>query len=116
VSGLQMDNVQVISTVPDERPAMHFEDVKGLRLAKLAASAPASEQPVMRLVDVQDCLVTGCVAPAKSHVAIEVRGAGSQGLRFVANDLSGSSKAVAFADGAPESAVVSAANLGPAPV
>ena len=113
VNGLQMDNVQVVSTIPDERPAMHFEDVKGLRLAKLAASAPASEQPVMRMVDVQDCLVTGCAAPAKSHVAIEVRGAGSRGLRFLANDFSGSGKAVALADGATENAVVSAGNLGP---
>jgi hypothetical protein len=112
VSGLQMDNVQLTSSVPDERPALHFEDVKGLRLAKVAASAPASEQPVMRMVDVQDCLVTGCAAPAKSQVAIEVRGAGSRGLRFVANDLSGSGKGIAIVEGAMESAVMSAANLG----
>ncbi len=115
VSGLQMDNVQVTSTVPDERPAMHFEDVKGLRLAKLQASAPSSDQPVMRMVDVQDCLVTGCAAPAKSRVAIEVRGAGSQGLRLLGNDFSGSTKAVALADGATESAVALAGNLGPTP-
>ncbi len=114
VDGLQMDNVQVTSTVPDERPAMHFEDVKGLRLAKLAASAPASEQPVMRMVDVEDCLVTGCAAPAKSHLAIELRGAASQRIRLVANDFSGCAKAVAVLDGATEGAVVSAGNLAPA--
>jgi hypothetical protein len=111
VSGLQMDNVQVISTVPDERPAMHFEDVKGLRLARLGASAPASEQPVMRLVGVQDALVTSCAAPQKSHVAIEVRGSGSQGIRLIANDFSGSSKAIALLDGAAATAVTQAANL-----
>jgi hypothetical protein len=116
VRGLQLDNVQVTSTVPDERPAMHFEDVKGLRLAKLAASAPASEQPVMRFVDVEDCSVTGCVAPAKSQVAIEVRGAGSRGVRLVGNDFSGSGKAVSLVEGAVESAVLSAGNLGPVAV
>jgi hypothetical protein len=111
VSGLQMDNVQVTSTVPDERPAMHFEDVKGLRLAKLSATAPASAQPVMRLVDVQDALVTGCNSPAKSQVAIEVRGAATNALRFVANDFSGSKKAVALVEDAPESAIKEAFNL-----
>ena len=66
----------------------------------------------MRLVDVQDCFVTGCAAPAKSHLAIEVSGAASQRLRFVANDLSGSSQAIALADGAAATAVLSAGNLG----
>ena len=112
VIGLQMDNVQVTASVPDERPAMHFEDVKGLRLSKIAASAPASEQPVMRMVDVQDCLVTGCAAPSKSHVALEVRGAASERVRLLANDFTGSSKAVTLAAGATETAVQTTANLG----
>jgi hypothetical protein len=111
VSGLQMDNVEIISTVPDERPAMHFEDVKGLRVAKLSASAPASEEPFMRMVDVEDCLVTGCTAPAKSHVGIEVSGASCQKVRLVANDFSGCEKAVAVVKGASENAVASAGNL-----
>ena len=106
-----MDNVEVVSSVPDERPAMHFEDVKGLRVTKVSASAPASDQPVMRMVDVEDCVVTGCAAPAKSRVAIEVRGAASQGIRLIANDFSGCEQATALADGAAESAVASVANL-----
>jgi hypothetical protein len=96
VSGLDMDNVQVISTVPDERPAMHFEDVKRLRLSKLASA--------LRMVDVQDCLVTGCAAPPDSQVAIDVRGAETRAVRLVGNDFTGD-KAVALRDGALESAV-----------
>jgi hypothetical protein len=65
------------------------------------------------MVDVEDCLVTGCASPAKSHVAIEVRGAASRGLRLLANDFTGSTKAIAVTGGAAESAVTSAANLGP---
>ena len=110
VNGLKLDNVQITSSKPDERPAMHFEDVKGLRLDKLSASAPASEQPLLRMVDVQDCLVIGC-GSSQSQVAIELRGAASRGIRLLANDFSGSRKAVAFADGAQENAVRSAGNL-----
>ena len=90
---------------------MHFEDVKGLRLAGIVADAPTGEQPLLRMVDVQDCLVTGCVAPANSTSAIEVRGAGSRGIRLVANDFSGCGKSTEFVDGATESAVQSAGNL-----
>jgi len=114
VSGLKMDNVQITSTKPDERPAMYFEDVKGLRLDRVTADAPAADQPVLRLVDVRDALVTGLVAPARSASAIEVRGAESRGIRLVGNDFSGSRKAVVMADGAAENAVASVANLGPA--
>jgi hypothetical protein len=113
VNGLKMDNVQITSTKPDERPAMYFEDVKGLRLDKLTADAPAADQPLVRMLDVQDCVVTGCVAPAKSSVAIEIRGAESRGIRLVANDFSGSRKAVAVTEGATENAVASTGNLGP---
>ena len=84
---------------------MHFEDVKGLRLDKLTAEAPAADQPLVRMVDVQDCVVTGCAAPRKVNVAIEVRGADSREIRLVANDFSRCAKAVAVADGATESAV-----------
>lgn len=114
VSGLRMDNVQITSASPDERPAMHFEDVKGLRLDSFSGTAPAADQPLLRLVDVQDCLVTGCAVPAKSPAAVEVRGANSRAIRLVANDFSGCGTAVVMADGAAGTAVSSAANLEPA--
>lgn len=111
VNGLKMDNLQITTSRPDERPAMHFEDVKGLRLDKLTADRPAANQPLVRLVDVEDSLVTGCVAPAKSPVAIEVRGAASRGIRLLANDFSNAAKALDLKEGVTESAVQSAANL-----
>jgi len=72
VNGLNLDNVQITATRPDERPAMHFEDVKGLRLDTVG-------QPQVRLVDVQDCLVIG---PA----AIELKGEQNRNVRQVANE------------------------------
>jgi hypothetical protein len=111
VNGLRMDNVEIASLKPDERPAMHFEDVKNLRLSRISADAPASDQPLVRMLDVQDCVVSGCIGPAKSQVAVEVRGAESRSIRLVANDFSGSKKAVNLASGASENAIASAANL-----
>jgi hypothetical protein len=110
VEGLKLDNVQVTSTKADERPALHFEDVKGLRVDRFSASTPAAEQPLIRLVDVQDCVIAGTVAPAGSAAAVEVRGTSSSGVRLVGNDFSGCSKVVT---GESAKAVTEAGNLAP---
>jgi hypothetical protein len=110
VEGLKFDNVELISTKPDERPAMHFEDVKGLRLDRFSATAPSAGQPLIRLVDVADCVIAGTVAPAGSAAAIEVRGSATAGVRLLGNDFSGCSKAVT---GERAETVMLAGNLTP---
>ncbi|HEY3838354.1 MAG TPA: glycoside hydrolase family 28 protein [Bryobacteraceae bacterium] len=109
VHRIAMDNVRITSTKSDERPALHFEDVQGLRLDQLACDVPASDQPLMRLVDVRDSLITGCVAPPKTKVAIEVRGADAKGIRLLANDFSEARQSFS----APEGAVLAGSNLNP---
>jgi polygalacturonase len=53
-AGLRFDNVLIRAMALDERPAMHFEDVRGLRLGSVEATKPASGQPVARAVNVED--------------------------------------------------------------
>ena len=84
--GLKLDNLQVVSTARDERPAVYCEDVQNLRVDRLQATAPQSEQPWIRLKDVRDAAIGGCVAPDMKGKAVEA--GGSEGVRLVGNDFS----------------------------
>jgi polygalacturonase len=53
-AGLRFDNVRMRALAADERPAMYFEDVRGLRLSGVEATKPASDEPLARSVAVED--------------------------------------------------------------
>ncbi len=84
--GLKIANLRVVSAAKDERPALYCEDVKELRVEALEASAPESGQPLLRLKDVRDAVIAGCVAPAMRGKAVDA--AGSEAVRLVGNDFS----------------------------
>jgi hypothetical protein len=88
VAGLKFENVGISTSRPDERPALHFEDVQGLHLDRVDVDAPATPQPLVRLIDVQDAVVTACTAPAHTSVAVTLEGAATKGVRLVGNDFS----------------------------
>ena len=60
--------------------------MKQLRVYALDASAPESAQPLIRLKDVRDAVIAGCVAPPTPGKAVDA--AGSEGVRLVGNDFS----------------------------
>ena len=105
VSGLKLDNVRVAAAEPDQRPALHCEDVKDLRVDRLDASAPLSSEPLIRLVNVQGGVLAGCSAPAQTTTAVEVAGADSKSIRLVGNDFSRARSAWQLRSGAPAGAV-----------
>lgn len=98
VTGLKLDNLRLAVaaslTLGDQRPALHCEAVTGLRVERLEATAPSNAQPLMRLVNVRDALVSGCSAPAQRGAAVEVAGAESAGVRLLGNDFGRAAKAV----------------------
>jgi len=51
-AGLRFSNVRIRAVEPDQRPAFHFEDIRGLRLTAVEATRPASDQPVARFTGV----------------------------------------------------------------
>src|ERR1039458_1682702 len=105
VTGLKLDNARLVSAAPDQRPALHCEEVKSLRVERLEATAPSNAQPLMRLVNVRDALVSGCSAPALRGAAVEVAGAESAGVRLVGNDFGRAAKALELKNGAAAGAV-----------
>ncbi len=74
VRGLTLENLRVDSMARDPRPALHCEDVKQLRVARLQASPPESAQPLIRLKDVRDAVIQGCVAPGLRGRPVEESG------------------------------------------
>ena len=87
-AGLKFENVAISTARPDERPALYFEDVQALHLDRVAVDAPSTPQPLVRLVDVQDAVVTACTAPANTATAISLEGAGTRNVRLIGNDFS----------------------------
>jgi hypothetical protein len=63
------------------------ESVTNLWVARLEAAAPGNAQPLMRLVNLRDALVSVCSAPSQSGAAVEVAGAESAGVRLLGNDF-----------------------------
>ncbi|MBZ5581719.1 MAG: glycoside hydrolase family 28 protein [Acidobacteriia bacterium] len=106
VSGLRLENLRLAAAPADERPALHCEDVKNLRVGGLEASAPASAQPWIRMVDVRDAVVTACSVPDGTSAAVEVSGPGSGDIRAVGNDFARAGKTFDVRGGAPAGAVV----------
>ena len=82
----------VVYLSPGTYLSFYCEDVNGLRVERLEATAPVNAQPLMRLVDVRDALVSGCSAPVLSGAAVEVAGAESAGVRLVGNDFTRAAK------------------------
>jgi hypothetical protein len=85
VAGMKLDNLRLETARGDERPAVHCEDVKDLHVDRLDAAAPSTAQPLVRLVNVRQAVVDGCVAPDMRGAAVEATG--SEGVRLVGNDF-----------------------------
>jgi hypothetical protein len=105
-TGVKLDNLRLAAGREDERPAIHCEDVEELRVDRLDASAPAGGQPLVRLVNVRQAVLDGCVAPRMSGAAVEISGAESSGIRLVGDDFTRAAKAVELKRGAAAGAVV----------
>ncbi len=104
-AGLKLDNLRLVAGKPDERPALHFEDVDELRVDRLEASAPISTQPLIRLVNVRQTVLDGCVAPDMAGAAVEISGSESAGIHLAGNSFSRAAKALDLKGGAAPGAV-----------
>ncbi|MCU1234256.1 MAG: Endopolygalacturonase [Candidatus Solibacter sp.] len=102
---VKLDNLRLAAGKADERPAVHCEDVGELRIDRLDASAPTMAQPLIRLVNVRQAVLNGCVAPKMTGAAVEISGAESSGIRLVGDDFTRAGKVVDVKDGAVPGAV-----------
>lgn len=115
VRGLRLDNVHLATTEPDQRPALHCDDVEDLRVDGLAASAPASSEPLMRLRNVKRALIAGCQAPERTAMALAIEGTETHGVHLVGNDFSRAEKVFELRAGASASGVNQSGDRMPQP-
>src|SRR5262249_51834878 len=107
IRGLRLNNLHLATSEPDQRPAIHCDDVEDLRVEGFEASAPSSGEPLIRLLNVNRALIAGCLAPEKAAIAVTIEGAQTREIRLVANDFSHARKALELRADAPASEVSS---------
>ncbi|MDP4292679.1 MAG: hypothetical protein Q8908_16485, partial [Bacteroidota bacterium] len=86
---LTMENVQLRTSNPDERPAFIMDDVTNVSLQNFQAEAPSSTEALIKLMNCKNILISGYrhVTPLKKFLRVE--GEASQQIRVLRNDLSG---------------------------
>jgi len=110
VKGLTVSNVQLQCAADDQRHAIVLQDVQEAVMDRLRASACGRAASQLRLTDVQDVLIRGCMPPAGTEVFLTVQGPESAGVTLVGNDFGGVGKVVETDAGVAETAVIPMAN------
>ncbi len=93
--GITLDNIVFkLQDGEEYRPAVYAEDVHGMQLRDLQAEPSLGNQPVIRLVDCSNALVSGFFAEKNTPVLLEVKGDKTDNVKLINNDLSLVGKAV----------------------
>lgn len=80
--------------------AMLCDDVKNLAIAGLRARPASEGDPVLRFVNVQHALLSGCVAAEHTKTFLEIVGRDTRDIVLVGNALHRAEKAIALGEGA----------------
>jgi polygalacturonase len=113
VNGLKLRDVEYVLEEPDMRPALMFDDVKNLDIDSLAAKAPPSGMPVMRLKQVRRAFIRGCSASPGTGTYLQVEGEWTEKISLMGNDLSEAGKPISLAEGVKSTAVFASGNWMP---
>jgi len=101
---VRLRNIECITDLPDERPAIVCDDVDDVVLGGLDLSAPAGGAPLFDLRNTRRAFLTGMRSPVGVGVFAQVSGAASSGISIVGNSIEPGQKAVTYSDGAKEDA------------
>ncbi len=85
--------------------ALMCDEVSGLTIAGFRGRPSADDQSLLRLTNVHDAILTGCMAPHGSRRFLEVAGARTSRLSVLANDFRGAAEAVAVLGANPKELV-----------
>ena len=92
------------------RPALVCDDVHNLDIDSMIASAPASDEPVIRLEQSQRTFILGCRAPSGAKTFLSVTGPTCDQITIMGNDLSASTTPLSTDDNVPVTAVHQSGN------
>ncbi|HEY0309118.1 MAG TPA: glycoside hydrolase family 28 protein, partial [Acidobacteriaceae bacterium] len=102
---IRLHNLELIAEKPDGRSALLCEDVHGINISELEATAPAGSEPVISLRNTVRAFIHSSRAPESSAAFLQVSGSQSFAIALAGNDLKGAAKAVVLSDGAGSASV-----------
>lgn len=107
VRGLRLHNVELATSLPEERPSLVYDDAEDLEIRSLRATAPSSTQPIVCLHNCRNVFLQGSRSPVTTGPFLHVSGPQSAAVSRAANDLSRAASPATFADGASSAILTS---------
>jgi hypothetical protein len=86
-SDIHFSGIRLSCQKPELRPAIVCDDVSGLVIESVEATAGRDSEALLSFRNVRDCLVRGCMPSDKTNVFLSVVGRESSGISLVANDF-----------------------------
>lgn len=102
-ASIELQNVQINTT---KGPAFIFTNCKNIELNGIKATNPLTDEPVVRMKNVQDAFIYGCRALPGTGNFLELNGRTTRGIHLVANHLSDAKNTCVLKNGALEKAVL----------
>ncbi|MBD0777838.1 glycoside hydrolase family 28 protein [Maribacter sp. ANRC-HE7] len=93
------DDMQLKSSLPDERPAFIGEDITDLEIRNFQAQGTANSPELIRLNDVRQVLISGCYPLQPMPVFLSVYGNGSNDIILLNNRLKNTIKNIEINSG-----------------
>ena len=93
---VQLSRVNVSCLAADQRHGVYCEDVADITLDSLEAIQAEGAVPIIRLHNVHDAVVRGCLPKKGTREFLRVTGADSTGIRMMSNDFSKVEKPVSL--------------------
>ena len=110
INGLKLSNVQLQLAGEDKRHAVVFEDVRNATIDGLEAPYTKGAAALLRLADVENVLVRGCMPAAGTEVFARLQGTQSAGVTLLGNDFRNVKKIVEADADVPQAAAAQMAN------
>ncbi len=87
VRHLKFHDVQLTTTIPDQRPSLVCDDVEDVVVDGWDTAAPTGASATIRLIQSREVLVRGCRPPANTGTFLRVEGELTEGATLAGNDL-----------------------------
>jgi hypothetical protein len=104
-SQISFNQVSLMTANNDERPAMELNDVEGFSIHGMLGQKAAGSQPLVKITDCQNGMISGLRAIEPVENLIELRGEKSQAIHIGMNFTANVGKEYTLSQGAKETAI-----------
>ncbi len=111
VTGLRLRNLEFKAASAEQRPVIFCEDVKNLDVLGLRSPAIAGTQPTVKLTDVRQALIQGCVASPGTKTFLEIQGSQTDNVVLMNTHLGTTNPAVTTGPDVPKNSVAQSGNF-----